>query len=246
MPPKLPELVRRARRLATERDRLVQELAREWATALRGQGFSARDLEELWAGLTEEAVRRLLQTDARNVGAEAIRHEAREVIARVRTRVQTVLRALPGVDAVVTRVEGNPAVASFPRRRLTEVARDVLAAERRRVLEGAAAAASPERLAERVVARLSERGAFSLSRVVNGTGVVLHTNLGRALLSSLARERLAATAAGYSNLEIDVARKVRGSRYTHVDPLLQRLTGAEASLVVNNCASAVLLALESL
>ena len=159
--------------------------------------------------------------------------------------MQTLLRALPGVDAVVTRVEGHPAVASFPRRRLTEVARDVLAAERRRVLEGAAAAASPETLGERVVARLSERGAFSLSRVVNGTGVVLHTNLGRALLSPLARERLAATAVGYSNLEIDVARKVRGSRYAHVDPLLQRLTGAEASLVVNNCASAVLLALES-
>src|SRR5262249_56159575 len=58
--------------------------------------------------------------------------------------VQTLLRALPGVDAVVTRVQGHPAVASFPRRRLTEVARDVLAAERRRVLEGAAAAASPE------------------------------------------------------------------------------------------------------
>src|SRR5215467_4234328 len=90
-PRKLPELVKRARRLATERDRLVQELAKEWATALRGQGFSARDLEELWAGLTEEAVRRLLQTDARQAGAEAIRHEAREVIARVRTRVETEL-----------------------------------------------------------------------------------------------------------------------------------------------------------
>ena len=55
MPPKLPELVKRARRLATERDRLVQELAREWSRALKGQGFSARDLDELWAGLTEEA-----------------------------------------------------------------------------------------------------------------------------------------------------------------------------------------------
>src|ERR1700730_11498638 len=59
MPPKLPELVKRARRLATERDRLVQELAREWTTALRGQGFAPRDLEELWAGLTGEAGRRL-------------------------------------------------------------------------------------------------------------------------------------------------------------------------------------------
>lgn len=91
MPPKLPDLVRRARRLATQRDRLVQELAREWTTALRGQGFSPRDLEELWAGLTEEAVRRLLQTDTRAAGAEAIRHEAREVIARVRARVETEL-----------------------------------------------------------------------------------------------------------------------------------------------------------
>jgi hypothetical protein len=91
MPPKLPELVKRARRLATERDRLVQELAREWTIALRGQGFSPRDLEELWAGLTEEAVRRMLRSDARTVGAEAIRYEAREVIARVRARVETEL-----------------------------------------------------------------------------------------------------------------------------------------------------------
>src|SRR5262249_35814859 len=148
--------------------------------------------------------------------------------------------------AIVTRVARHPALASLPRRRLTEAAREVLAAERRRVLEGAAGAASSEVLAERVLARLSERGVFSLSPVVNGTGVVLHTNLGRALLSPLARERLAAAAAGYTNLEMDVARKVRGSRYAHVDSLLQRLTGAEASLVVNNCAAAVLLALESL
>ena len=93
MPPKLPELVKRARRLATERDRLVRELAREWTTALRGQGFSPRDLDELWAGLTEEAVRRLLQTDSRAAGGEAIRHEAREIIARVRARVENELAA---------------------------------------------------------------------------------------------------------------------------------------------------------
>jgi len=60
MAPRLPELIKRARRLALERDRLVQELAREWSSALRGQGFSPRDLDELWAGLTEDAVRRLL------------------------------------------------------------------------------------------------------------------------------------------------------------------------------------------
>ena len=156
------------------------------------------------------------------------------------------LRALPGVDALVTRVEGHAALAGITRRRLTEVVRDVLAAERRRVLEGAPAAAPAEALAERVVTRLSQSGVFSLARVVNATGVVLHTNLGRALLSPLARERLQAVAGAYSNLEMDVNRKERGSRYAHVDAILQRLTGAQASLVVNNCASAVLLALESL
>jgi len=94
VPPRLPELVRRARRLAQERDRLVQELAREWSSALRGQGFSPRDLDELWAGLTEEAVRRLLRSEvAANVSAEAIRREANEVIARVKERVETELAA---------------------------------------------------------------------------------------------------------------------------------------------------------
>ncbi len=161
-------------------------------------------------------------------------------------KVPAVLRTLPGVDALVIRVESHPALGGISRRRLTEAAREVLAGERRRVLEGAAAAASADALADRVIACLSERGAFSLARVVNATGVVLHTNLGRAILSSRARERLEVVAAGYSNLEMDVARKERGSRYAHLDGLLQRLTGAEASLVVNNCASAVLLALESL
>ena len=161
-------------------------------------------------------------------------------------KVQARLRTLPGVDAVVTQVEGHPALAGIPRRRLIEAAREVLAAERRRIIEGAEGAASADAVAGRLIARLSGRGAFSLARVVNATGVVLHTNLGRALLSPLAQERLRAVAAGYSNLEMDVARKERGSRYAHVDGLLQRLTGAEGALVVNNCASAVLLALETL
>jgi len=162
-------------------------------------------------------------------------------------KATALLRALPGVDALVTRVAGHAALAGIPRRRLTEAAREVLAAERRRVIEGAApAAATLEALAERVVTRLSQSGVFSLARVVNATGVVLHTNLGRALLSPLARERLQAVVGVYCNLEMDVSRKERGSRYAHVDALLQRLTGGQASLVVNNCASAVLLALESL
>jgi len=91
--PRLPELIRRARRLALERDRLVQELAREWSGALRGQGFSPKDLEELWAGLTEEAVRRLLRSTAGGMDAGAVRREAHEVITRVKERVEALLAA---------------------------------------------------------------------------------------------------------------------------------------------------------
>ncbi|OGL20844.1 MAG: L-seryl-tRNA(Sec) selenium transferase, partial [Candidatus Rokubacteria bacterium RIFCSPLOWO2_12_FULL_69_21] len=101
-------------------------------------------------------------------------------------------------------------------------------------------------LARRVVGELSRAGAFSLAPVVNATGVVLHTNLGRALLSPLTLERLRRVGSAYSNLELDLKTKERGSRYVHVDGLLKRLTGAPASLVVNNNAAAVLLALESL
>jgi L-seryl-tRNA(Ser) seleniumtransferase len=157
------------------------------------------------------------------------------------------LRALPSVDALLGRLAGEPALAAIPRRRVVEIVRLVLVGERRRVLDGGdAPVADAAALGRRVVEQLTLRGVFSLGPVVNATGVVLHTNLGRALLSPLAQERLLRVAAAYSNLEMDLARKERGSRYTHVEGLLRRLTGAPASLVVNNNAAAVLLALESL
>ena len=93
MPPRLPGLIKRARRLALDRDRLIQELARDWIAALKGQGFSPRDLDELWAGLTEEAVRRLAKESTRSIPAETLRREANEVIARVKERVEAELAA---------------------------------------------------------------------------------------------------------------------------------------------------------
>ena len=159
------------------------------------------------------------------------------------------LRALPSVDEVLRDLDGH---AAIPRPRVVEAIRGVLAASRRAVL----AAASPEELLRipldgaalraRVETRLREAAAWQLDRVINATGVVLHTNLGRAPLSDAALDRLALVARSYSNLELDVQTKERGSRYSHVDGLLCRLTGAEASLVVNNNAAAVLLALETL
>ncbi|HEX3030922.1 MAG TPA: L-seryl-tRNA(Sec) selenium transferase, partial [Bacillota bacterium] len=85
-----------------------------------------------------------------------------------------------------------------------------------------------------------------LRRVINATGVILHTNLGRAVLSQRAIDAVARAAGSYSNLELDLASGERGSRYSHVEELLCKLTGAEAALVVNNNAGAVLLALSSM
>jgi len=169
----------------------------------------------------------------------------RDLAARRRER----LRGLPSVDEVLRDLNGHEAL---PRPRVVAAVRAVLDESRHAVL----AAASIEELERvpvegpalraRVEARITAAAAWHLDRVVNATGVVLHTNLGRALLSGSAFARLGVAALSYTNLELDVETRERGSRYSHVDALLCRLTGAEASLVVNNNAAAVLLALESL
>jgi L-seryl-tRNA(Ser) seleniumtransferase len=132
------------------------------------------------------------------------------------------LRALPSVDRLAT-----------------SVARAELADRRAEVLAGASD--DPD-----LVARARERLQPSPRRVLNATGVVVHTNLGRAPLAPTARAAVAAAAEGYSNLELDLATGERGSRHDHVEALLREVTGAEATLVVNNCAAAVLLAAAAL
>jgi hypothetical protein len=92
VPSRLADLIRRARRLASERDRLVEALVTEWTRALRGQRLTSADLDELWAGLTEEAVRRGSATGEGRWSAQAWRAEAQEVIGRVRARVEAALR----------------------------------------------------------------------------------------------------------------------------------------------------------
>jgi L-seryl-tRNA(Ser) seleniumtransferase len=153
------------------------------------------------------------------------------------------------VDAILRALD---APAGVPRARVVDAVRAALAERRRLVLTATSAdelegvALDVASLLPRVRTILARETAWRLDRVVNATGVVLHTNLGRAPLAAAALERLRLVGARYSNLELDVATKARGSRYDHVDALLCRLSGAEASLVVNNNAAAVLLALESL
>src|SRR3989304_4339336 len=126
---------------------------------------------------------------------------------------QSALRSLPSVDALLQRVPG-------------ERARGGGGEGVKRA--GAVPPLDADALARRVVAELSRAGAFSLAPVINATGVVLPTNLGRALLSPLALERLRRVGSAYSNLELDLKTKERGSRYVHVDGLLKRLTGGPA------------------
>ena len=91
MPSRLADLVRRARRLSAERDRVIDAVAAEWTRALRGQRLTATDLDELWAALTEDALRQTIPGDGK-WSAQAWRQETREVIARVREKVEASLR----------------------------------------------------------------------------------------------------------------------------------------------------------
>jgi L-seryl-tRNA(Ser) seleniumtransferase len=148
------------------------------------------------------------------------------------------LRDLPSVDALVR----DERLAGVPHERAVAAARVVLDRARARIGAGG----EPEPLVEAVLAELSAERRHSLRRVLNATGVLVHTNLGRAPLSAAALERVAQVGAGYSNLEYSLERGERGSRQDHLSGLLGRLTGAEAALVVNNNAAAVLLALAAL
>jgi hypothetical protein len=93
MPSRLADLIRKARKLAAERDRLIEALAADWTRALRGQGLSRSDLDELWAALTEEALKRAVQNLGTNWTSAAVRQEAEDVVARVRAKVEAALDA---------------------------------------------------------------------------------------------------------------------------------------------------------
>jgi L-seryl-tRNA(Ser) seleniumtransferase len=143
------------------------------------------------------------------------------------------LRDLPSVDELARGVDDPLAV---------DAARAVIDRAREEIRAGA----EPGDLTARLHHELRALRTPSLQRVLNATGVVLHTNLGRAPLAEAAIAQVVETARGYSNLELDLSSGSRGSRQDHVAPLLRRLTGAEAALVVNNNAAAMLLALAAL
>jgi L-seryl-tRNA(Ser) seleniumtransferase len=168
-----------------------------------------------------------------------------------RSDVGSLLRKIPAVDELLATPRIQGLLMAHPRWAVLEAVRQVVAERRQRVLRGemtreaGEAMLTPEAIAEAVADRTVEKAGPSLLPVINATGVVLHTNLGRAPLAPAALQAIQATAAGYGNLELDLATGDRGSRQAHVESFLTALTGAEAALVVNNNAAAVLLAINT-
>lgn len=156
------------------------------------------------------------------------------------------LRALPKVDELLKRDDVAAMLADAPRALVVESLRESIDAVRSRILAGADEEPQAGVVVAAAAVLLAGMSARSLVRVINATGIVLHTNLGRAPLAPEAVAAVDDVAGGYSTLEYDLEAAERGSRHTHVESLLTRLTGAEAAMAVNNNAAAVLLGLAGL
>jgi L-seryl-tRNA(Ser) seleniumtransferase len=152
------------------------------------------------------------------------------------------LRALPSVDRVLADPALDYVRASLPAPLITSAVREVLEEARTAILAGAQSEPTLPQLAERAAAMAAQASTGGLRHVINATGVIIHTNLGRAPLSLSALQAIN-NAAAYSNLEYDLAAGERGSRYTHAVSVLQRVTGCQDALVVNNNAAALVLVL---
>ncbi|MCO1602040.1 L-seryl-tRNA(Sec) selenium transferase [Desulfosporosinus nitroreducens] len=157
---------------------------------------------------------------------------------------QALLRALPKVDDLLRRL--STVTADMPGQVVKRVVQEQIDLCRHAILDGNPSEVGVPGITDRILTALGQVLQCHLRGVINATGVILHTNLGRARLSDEAMETLTAAATGYSNLEYDLESGERGSRYAHVEALLTEITGAEAALVVNNNAAAVYLILDTL
>ncbi len=159
--------------------------------------------------------------------------------------VQRALRQLPAVDHLLKHHSVAGLLDDYPRGELVYVVRTILAERRAALQAGERADCEISTLALEIRQRLYERSQPSLRKVINATGIVLHTGLGRAPLAEEALEALANVAGGYSNLELDLDTGRRGNRHAHLRNLLRELCGAEDAIVVNNNAAATFLVLNT-
>lgn len=154
------------------------------------------------------------------------------------------LRKIPKVDELLRLPELSE--LSCPHTILTESVRETIDRVRQQILSGEQPSLEAEQLCRQVLALVHKKTTMSLRPVINATGIVLHTNLGRARLSDAAVEAIHSVAQDYNTLEYNLEKGSRGSRYSHVEKLIAKLTGTEAAMVVNNNAAAVMLVLSTM
>ena len=163
---------------------------------------------------------------------------------------KALLKKIPSVDRLLNTSEIAEMALQYPRNLITKAIQDVLAEVRGSILSGDVSQEASDLdgtfVTGLVMERVTRLARPSLRPVINATGVVVHTNLGRSILAERVLENFRPLSGGYSNLEYDLDGGKRGSRYTHVEGILMELTGAEAATVVNNNAAAVYICLETL
>ena len=154
------------------------------------------------------------------------------------------LRQIPKVDELLR----HPRLASLSCQHtiLTETVREVIDSLRQAILAGEEPSIQPDSLCDEVERLVQKKTTMNLRPVINATGIVLHTNLGRAKLSTAAVQAIQSVAQDYNTLEYNLEKGSRGSRYSHVEKLISKLTGAEDAMVVNNNAAAVMLVLSTM
>ncbi len=157
--------------------------------------------------------------------------------------IQQQLSQLPSVDECLKNENGQRWLAAYPRKTVLRAIREAIDLRRKEILGGATPAIDD--LSDAIESYIKKLCAYKLQPLINATGVILHTNLGRSVLSDRAVEHMVSTARSYSNLEYDISTGKRGKRYSHIKDIIRELTGAEDAVVVNNNAAAVLICLDT-
>ncbi len=156
------------------------------------------------------------------------------------------LRKLPKIDELLKLQSVNKLIEDNSRTIVLESLREAIEFYRNGILKGNVDSLNTEQVLDFAVHTLESKNKMHLERMINATGTVIHTNLGRSLLGKKAIENVITVAGSYNNLEYDIESGKRGSRYSHIEEIIKKVTGAEAAMVVNNNAAAIMLVLDTL
>ncbi|MBI5409643.1 MAG: L-seryl-tRNA(Sec) selenium transferase [Nitrospirae bacterium] len=159
--------------------------------------------------------------------------------------IRHLLSQLPSVDECLKSSYGERWLASFPRKIVLRALRETIDSKRKEILSGKTPEVSLDAISNDIEAAIKKHSGYKLNPLINATGVVIHTNLGRSILSDRAIEHVVTTARSYSNLEYEISTGKRGKRYSNIKDVIKELTGAEDAVVVNNNAAAVLICLDT-